>query len=111
MSKENDLIKRGDILKEFDEKRVMGWVRDVVENAAPRCKMPRKVQKAVSEILCQFQFTRNMDEVFETWERIFRDYSLCLDPFTNTPCTPDEYEKATLEYHRQIMMEKYGYID
>lgn len=69
------------------------------------------MQKVAAEILTEFMFTRDMDDVIKTWDRIFEQYELCDDPFTSTPCTPEEYYKNRLEYNRQVMIERYGHCD
>jgi hypothetical protein len=52
-----------------------------------------------------------MDDVIRVWEEVFKQYGLCEDPFTRTPCTPAEYEKSSLEYEKQTMIERYGHCD
>lgn len=48
-------------------------------------------QRVAAEILTQFMFTKDMDEASEVWNEIFKQYNLCIDPFTSCPCTPEEY--------------------
>lgn len=74
-------------------------------------KLTKTMQKVAAEILTEFMFTKDMDEVIKVWSEIYEQYGLCKDPFTDTPCTPEEYSKNKLEYERQIMMEKYGHYD
>jgi len=74
-------------------------------------KITLKEQRIVSEILTAFMFTKNMDEVIKVWKEIYSLYDLYDDPFTNTPCAPDDYYKAKIEYERQLMYEKYGHYD
>lgn len=74
-------------------------------------KTKEKIQRVVADVLTQFMFTRTMDEVMEVWNRIHEEYELCSDPFTNTPCSPEEYVNSKLEYERQVMMERYGHCD
>lgn len=76
-----------------------------------RAKITRGMQIAASDILTRFMFTKDMDDVISTWDEVYKDYELCDDPFTHTPCTPEEYEKNNLEYRRQVMMERYGHCD
>lgn len=68
-------------------------------------------QQVAAEILTQFMFTRDMGEVLQTWENIYKQYNLCDDPFTKCPCSPSNYYKSKLEYDRQTMMDKYGHCD
>ena len=69
------------------------------------------MQKVAVDILMEFMFTRDMDEVVESYKRVFEKYGLCKDPFTKCPCTPDEYYESNLEYERQTMIERYGHCD
>lgn len=74
-------------------------------------KITKTMQRVAADILMEFIFTQNMDEVIQTYDRVFKRYELCNDPFTHTPCTTEEYCKNKLEYERQIMMERYGHCD
>lgn len=74
-------------------------------------KPSKRTQRIVADILTEFMFTRTMDEVTETWNRIYEQYGLCSDPFTQTPCSPEDYAKNKLEYEKQAMIEKYGHCD
>ena len=69
------------------------------------------MQKVAADILMEFLFTNNMDEVVETYFRVLKKYDLCEDPFTRCPCTPEEYCESQLEYERQTMIEMYGHCD
>lgn len=74
-------------------------------------KITKTMQKVAVDILTQFMFTRDMDEVVTTFNRVFEQYGLCQDPFTGCPCTPEEYCENQLEYEKAIMIEKYGHCD
>ena len=74
-------------------------------------KITKTMQKVAVDILMEFMFTRNMDEVIEAYHRVMEQYNLCEDPFTRCPCTPDEYWDNKLEYERQTMIERYGHCD
>ena len=74
-------------------------------------KITNSMQKVAADILMEFMFTSNMDEVIAAYDRVFKKYELCNDPFTNTPCTTEEYCKNVLEYERQTMIERYGHCD
>lgn len=76
-----------------------------------KLKISKRDQRVAAEILTQFMFARNMEEVWKAWDNIYEQYDLCDDPFTHTPCTPEEYAKNRLEYDRQTMIEKYGHCD
>jgi hypothetical protein len=74
-------------------------------------KITERDRKLVAEILTKFMFTNNMVDVTNVWQEIYNQYGLCDDPFTQTPCTPQEYCKNQLEYEKQIMIERYGHCD
>jgi hypothetical protein len=74
-------------------------------------KITKTMQKVAAEILTEFMFVKNMDDVNLVWDDICKRYGLCDDPFTHTPCTPEEYAKNSLEYDRQRMIERYGHCD
>ena len=76
-----------------------------------RIKINKRDQRVAAEILTQFMFTRNMDEVWQVWDDIYKRYELCDDPFTNTPCSSEDYCKSKLEYDKQTMIERYGHCD
>jgi hypothetical protein len=74
-------------------------------------KITPTMQTVACDILTQFLFTRNMDEVVEAYSRVLKEYELCEDPFTHTPCTFEEYCKNSIEYEKQVMIERYGHCD
>lgn len=74
-------------------------------------KITKKDQRIAADILTQFMFTRNMDDVNEVWREVFKQYGLHEDPFTHTPCTNEEYFKNQSEYEKQLMIDKYGHCD
>lgn len=74
-------------------------------------KITKTMQKVAVDILTEFMFTHDMDDVVEAYKRVFERYGLCDDPFTHLPCTPDEYCDNQLEYERQAMFELYGHCD
>ena len=76
-----------------------------------KAKITKQEQRTAATILTQFMFTKNMDDVMRVWEEVYKQYDLCDDPFTHTPCTPDEYYKNQLEYEKQSMIELYGHCD
>lgn len=71
----------------------------------------KTMQKVAVDILTQFMFTKDMDEVIKVWDNIYQQYDLYSDPFTGVPCTPEEYYESQLEYERQTMIERYGHCD
>lgn len=74
-------------------------------------KVTKRDQRVAAEILTQFMFINTMDEVMKVWKQVYEQYGLCDDPFTGTPCTPEEYCENRLEYDKQTMIEKYGHCD
>ena len=68
-------------------------------------------QRVAAEILTQFMFAKDMDEVWQAWDNIYKQYELCNDPFTYCPCSPEDYYKSKLEYDKQVMFEMYGHCD
>ena len=74
-------------------------------------KITKTMQKVAADILTEFMCTSNMEEVMEAYDRVFKKYGLCNDPFTSCPCTPEEYCNNQLEYERQTMIERYGHCD
>ena len=76
-----------------------------------QAKINSRDQRVAAEILTQFMFTKNMDDVIQVWNDVYKQYDLCDDPFTDCPCTPEEYVKNRLEYDRQVMIERYGHCD
>lgn len=45
------------------------------------------------------------------YDKIMERYQLMIDPFTQLPCTPDEWAKNTEEYDRQLMEQRFGYYE
>lgn len=74
-------------------------------------EITKAMQKVAADILVRFMFTQNMDDVMRVWDEVYKDYELCDDPFTHCPCTPEEYSKNSLEFSRQVMLERYGHCD
>ena len=70
-----------------------------------------KEQRIVAEILTAFMFCESMEEIHKTWDSIYKQYALCDDPFTHTPCSSKEAIENELEYQKQIMFERYGHCD
>ena len=74
-------------------------------------KVTKRDQQIASDILTQFMFTRNMEDVLKVWDQVYKQYDLCSDPFTGTPCNIEEYCRNQLEYERQSMIERFGHCD
>ena len=50
-------------------------------------------------------------EILEIFKKMCAKYELMQDPFTQMVCTTKEWAKNSLEYDRQIMLERYGHCD
>ena len=74
-------------------------------------KITNTMQKVAADILTEFLFTSDMDDVIAAYDRVFKRYGLCDDPFTGCPCTPEEYCENQLQYEKQTMIERYGHCD
>ena len=77
----------------------------------PRSKITERDMRIVADVLTQFMFTRNMEDVMKVWGDVYEQYDLRDDPFTHTPCTRKEFYENCLEYDRQTMIERYGHCD
>ena len=76
-----------------------------------QAKINKRDQRVATEILTQFMFTKDMDYVRQVWDDVYKQYDLCDDPFTYTPCTPEDYCKNRLEYEKQVAIERFGHCD
>ncbi len=74
-------------------------------------KITKRDQQLAADILTQFMFTKDMKDVLQVWDEIYEQYDLCDDPFTNCPCSSEEYYKNRLEYEKQVAIERYGHCD
>ena len=74
-------------------------------------KISDKEQRIVAEILTQFMFTKNMDDVMKVWDNIYNEYDLCMDPYTSTPCSNKEYADNNVRYQKELMIQRYGHCD
>lgn len=74
-------------------------------------KITKTMQRVAADVLSYFYYTKDMDEVIKNFKEVMDKYGLYEDPFTGFPCTPEEYCENSLEYDRQIMMERYGHCD
>ena len=88
------------------------------ENNMKQKKVTSTMQKVAVDILQDFEIlvmTHNgpytFDEIWAIVQKHVDGYGLCEDPFTRMICTSKEYAKNSLEYDKQIMMERYGHCD
>lgn len=79
--------------------------------ATKKPKITDKMQEVAADILTQFMFTNTMEDVMKVWHAVYGQYELCDDPFTLTPCSLKKCCRNSLEYDRQIMIERYGHCD
>ena len=76
-----------------------------------RRKISERDRQVAAAILTEFMFVRDMDDVSKTWDDVYERYDLRDDPFTYAPVSPGEYAKSSLEYQKQVMIERYGHCD
>jgi len=74
-------------------------------------KITESMQKVAADILTQFMFLDNLEDLYKAWDDVFARYELFKDPFTGCPCSYKQYAESSLEYARQSMIEKYGHCD
>lgn len=75
-----------------------------------------KMQEVAVDILSElemYMMTHNEvpEEINRIFDKMYKKYQLCKDPFTLTVCTIKEWAKNSLEYDRQTMIEQYGHCD
>ena len=74
-------------------------------------KITDKEQRVAVDILNNLCFCEDIKEMFRIFDDIVKEYNLFKDPFTCMYCTPKEYEEYSLEYEKQLMIQKYGHCD
>ena len=81
-------------------------------------KITSTMQKVAVDILGDFEvltMTHNgpytFDEIWAIVQKHVDGYGLYKDPFTRMICTAEEYAKNSLEYEKQVAIEKYGHCD
>lgn len=79
-------------------------------------KVTNTMQKVAVDILteleCYMMTVKEVPkEILDIYNRMFKKYELCNDPFTQMVCTTNEWAKNCLEYDRQTMIERYGHCD
>lgn len=79
-------------------------------------KITKTMQKVAVDILTDIEIYMMThhdvpEEIDQLYDRVFEKYGLCRDPFTRMVCTSEEYGKNSLEYDRQVMMDRYGHCD
>lgn len=66
----------------------------------------------LSDIECYMMSVKEVPkEILEIFNKHKKKYELCEDPFTYMICTTKEWAKNSLEYDKQLMMERYGHCD
>lgn len=76
-----------------------------------KCQVSRRVQRVVADILVQLLACEDLDDVVEVVKKTYDDYMLMDDPFTGLPCSCFDYSQLSLEYDKQMMIDKYGHCD
>lgn len=74
-------------------------------------KVTDAMQRTAVDILERIIFVKDLKELDEVFDYVYRKYKLCDDPFTRLPCTAKEYTKLSYSYDKQLAEEKYGYSD
>lgn len=74
-------------------------------------KVTDAMQRTAVDILERIIFVKDLKELDEVFDYVYRKYKLCDDPFTRLPCTTKEYAKLSYLYDKQLAEEKYGYSD
>lgn len=85
-------------------------------NKEKQLKITNKMQEVAVDILEELEvYMMTHDdvpkEIIEIFDKMFKKYNLQCDPFTQMVCTTKEWAKNSLEYDRQLMMERYGHCD
>ncbi len=70
-------------------------------------KISNTMQKVAVDILTEFIFCKNMDDVLDTVKRKIREHELMDDPFTGLPCSSKDWYESKLEFDRQCAYFKY----
>ena len=81
-------------------------------------KITNTMQQVAVDILQDFEILTmahdgpySFDEIWSIMEKHAKNYELCDDPFTGMLCTSEEYMENSLEYEKQLMIERYGHCD
>ncbi len=79
-------------------------------------RITNSMQEVAAEILLElevlgFETPVCEESIAEIIKKYIKKYDLCSDPFTGFVCTQKEYSKNSLEYDKQIMLERYGHCD
>lgn len=83
----------------------------MVKNVKKKPVITDKMQRVAADILTRFAFVQTKEQFWEVWKETYNVYELCDDPFTRLPCSWNECAKNSLEYEKQVMMERYGHCD
>lgn len=81
-------------------------------------KITPTMQKVAVDILQDFEIlvmTHNgsytFEEIWDIVQKHVDGYGLCEDPFTSMICTSKEYAENSLEYEKQVAIERFGHCD
>lgn len=60
-------------------------------------------QTIATRILNDFLLNvKTIDDFNTVFDKVYKEYNLCIDPFTKCICTPEEYVQLKEEYDIQI---------
>ena len=71
------------------------------KNVPRSLRLSDRMQRVAADILTEFMFCRNMDDVYNTWERVYKRYELNDDPFTGCPLGRKDYLSSKFEFEKQ----------
>ena len=81
-------------------------------------KITSTMQKVAVDILGDFEILTmrhngpyTFEEIWAIVQKHVDGYGLFEDPFTRMICTSKEYAENSLEYEKQVAIEKYGHCD
>ena len=79
-------------------------------------KITNKMQEVAVDILSELEIfmmghKEVPEEIHQIFDKMYKKYQLCEDPFTLMVCTTKEWAKNSLDYDRQVMIERYGHCD
>ena len=81
-------------------------------------KITSTMQKVAVDILNDFEILTmkhngpyTFEEIWDIVQKHVDGYGLCEDPFTRMICTSKEYAENSLEYEKQVAIERFGHCD
>lgn len=79
-------------------------------------KITTSMQKVAVDILQELEVYMMTEEnvpqqIIDIYNKMYKKYELCDDPFTGMCCTDVDFFKSATEMEKQIMVQKYGHHD